>query len=211
MKLKDSLKKFALKKVKVLLFEIRTEDVDLIFSLQLCFFYWSIKIHFLVPNFSNYECENVFEFSDYARLVSPVGCPECSGVAFCGRECQEVACGTYHKAECHFLNLFIGLGMSVLCHLALRIVARTGNETETFCPLTPHRFFAVRSQTRVCARERKREWNQFGRQTNCTHRLNDAAMCQAPFLQFAGAGHLLDQHWWELNSIFKANLISKLT
>jgi len=39
MKLKDSLKKFALKKVKVLLFEIRTEDVDLIFSLQLCFFY----------------------------------------------------------------------------------------------------------------------------------------------------------------------------
>ncbi|XP_059469084.1 SET and MYND domain-containing protein 4-like [Neocloeon triangulifer] len=61
------------------------------------------------------------------RLVAPVGCPDCSGVAFCGRECQKSACDTYHRVECKFLNLFIGLGMSVLSHLALRIITRTGS------------------------------------------------------------------------------------
>jgi MYND finger len=129
----------------------------------------------------------MYEFSEIARLVSPVGCPECSGVAFCGRECQELACGTYHKAECHFLNLFIGLGMSVLCHLALRIVARTGNETETFLSAyTTSIFRSALSNTclRPGERERESEINLEDKQTAHTG-FNDAAMCQAPFLQFA--------------------------
>ncbi|CAB3371284.1 Hypothetical predicted protein [Cloeon dipterum] len=62
-----------------------------------------------------------------ARLVAPIGCPECSGVAFCSRECQKTACDTYHRIECHFLNLFIGLGMSILAQLALRLVTRAGS------------------------------------------------------------------------------------
>lgn len=64
--------------------------------------------------------------------------------------------------------------MSVLCHLALRIVARTGNE---HCFLnTRHRFFARLS---VCTQARESEINLEHKQTK--HQLNDAAMCQALF------------------------------
>jgi hypothetical protein len=55
-----------------------------------------------------------------------VGCPVCSGVVFCGPDCQAEACETYHKIECRFNNLFMGSGMSILCYMALRMVTRAG-------------------------------------------------------------------------------------
>lgn len=55
-----------------------------------------------------------------------MGCPVCSGVVFCGPDCQAEACETYHKIECRFNNLFMGSGMSILCYMALRMVTRAG-------------------------------------------------------------------------------------
>lgn len=62
----------------------------------------------------------------FARLVAPVGCTECCSVAFCSVECRDVALATYHKFECKFLDLLIGSGMSILCHLALKLVLQNG-------------------------------------------------------------------------------------
>lgn len=58
----------------------------------------------------------------FARLVAPIGCTECASVAFCSTECRDVALATYHKFECKYLDLLIGSGMSILCHLALKLV-----------------------------------------------------------------------------------------
>ncbi|XP_053690963.1 SET and MYND domain-containing protein 4 [Sabethes cyaneus] len=62
----------------------------------------------------------------FARLVAPMACPECCGVAFCSPECRDRACSGYHRFECHYLDLMIGSGMSILCHLALRLVTQAG-------------------------------------------------------------------------------------
>lgn len=59
------------------------------------------------------------------RLVAPQGCSNCSGVAFCSLECKNIACSTYHKFECQFMDLLIGSGMSILCFLALRIITQS--------------------------------------------------------------------------------------
>lgn len=59
------------------------------------------------------------------RLVAPHGCDNCSGVAFCSIECKKIACSTYHKFECNFMDLLIGSGMSILCFLALRIITQS--------------------------------------------------------------------------------------
>lgn len=58
----------------------------------------------------------------FAKLIAPVGCPDCSSVAFCSVNCRDLAVKTYHKFECKYLDLLIGSGMSVLCHIALKIV-----------------------------------------------------------------------------------------
>lgn len=58
----------------------------------------------------------------FVRLVAPVGCANCASVAFCSVECRDVALATYHKFECRYLDLLIGSGMSILCHLALKLV-----------------------------------------------------------------------------------------
>lgn len=63
----------------------------------------------------------------FARLVAPIGCTECCSVAFCTIECRDTAITTYHKFECKYLDLMIGSGMSILCHLALKLVLQ--NET----------------------------------------------------------------------------------
>lgn len=42
------------------------------------------------------------------RFVAPIGCPDCSSVAFCGRKCRDVAMASYHKYECKVLALLIG-------------------------------------------------------------------------------------------------------
>lgn len=59
------------------------------------------------------------------RLVAPQGCDNCSSVAFCSLECKKIACSTYHKFECKFMDLLIGSGMSILCFLALRIITQS--------------------------------------------------------------------------------------
>lgn len=59
------------------------------------------------------------------RLVAPQGCDDCSGVAFCSVECKKIACSTYHKFECKFMDLLIGSGMSILCYLALRLIVQS--------------------------------------------------------------------------------------
>lgn len=59
------------------------------------------------------------------RLVAPLPCETCSGVAFCGRACREAG-QAYHRHECRHLGLLLGSGMSVLCHLALRAVTQRG-------------------------------------------------------------------------------------
>lgn len=62
----------------------------------------------------------------FARLVAPIGCSECASVAFCSVGCRDIALATYHKFECKYLDLLIGSGMSILCHLALRLVLQYG-------------------------------------------------------------------------------------
>lgn len=58
----------------------------------------------------------------FSRLVAPIGCTDCASVAFCSTECRDIALATYHKFECKYLDLLIGSGMSILCHLALKLV-----------------------------------------------------------------------------------------
>ncbi|KYN44678.1 SET and MYND domain-containing protein 4 [Trachymyrmex septentrionalis] len=73
----------------------------------------------LLPEFYGTHCQHC-----YARLRAPVGCPNCSCVAFCGKKCREIAMATYHKYECKILALLIGSGMSVLSMVALRMVTQ---------------------------------------------------------------------------------------
>ncbi|XP_071875031.1 uncharacterized protein isoform X3 [Bombus fervidus] len=75
----------------------------------------------LLPEFFGTHCQHCF-----SRFVAPVGCPDCSSVAFCGRECRDVAMASYHKYECKVLALLIGSGMSVLSMLALRMITQSG-------------------------------------------------------------------------------------
>ncbi|XP_060822730.1 SET and MYND domain-containing protein 4-like isoform X2 [Bombus pascuorum] len=75
----------------------------------------------LLPEFFGTHCQHCF-----SRFVAPIGCPDCSSVAFCGRECRDVAMASYHKYECKVLALLIGSGMSVLSMLALRMITQSG-------------------------------------------------------------------------------------
>nr|CAD7268764.1 unnamed protein product [Timema shepardi] len=61
-------------------------------------------------------------------LKAPVACPECSGLAFCSVGCRDEACRSYHRYECHYMDLLIGSGMSILCHVALRMVTQAGEQ-----------------------------------------------------------------------------------
>ncbi|XP_054002279.1 SET and MYND domain-containing protein 4-like isoform X2 [Hylaeus anthracinus] len=74
----------------------------------------------LLPEYFGTHCHHCF-----SRLRNPIGCPDCSSVAFCGRACRDTALATYHRYECKILALAIGSGMSALSMLALRMV--TGN------------------------------------------------------------------------------------
>lgn len=58
----------------------------------------------------------------FTRLAACIGCLDCAGLAFCSVECRDLACETYHKYECQYLNLMIGSGMSILCFIVLRII-----------------------------------------------------------------------------------------
>uniref|UniRef100_A0A1B0CYM5 Uncharacterized protein n=1 Tax=Phlebotomus papatasi TaxID=29031 RepID=A0A1B0CYM5_PHLPP len=75
----------------------------------------------LLPEFFGSHCLHC-----QVRLVAPIGCPECCSVAFCSQECQKVACSSYHRFECKYLDLLIGSGMSVLSFVALRLITESG-------------------------------------------------------------------------------------
>ncbi|XP_013162421.1 PREDICTED: SET and MYND domain-containing protein 4-like [Papilio xuthus] len=75
------------------------------------------------------HCQHCLRRLEDCVEVAPVGCPKCSGVAFCSVQCKDIAISTYHPYECPFMGLFIGSGMSVLSHIALRMVTQVGLET----------------------------------------------------------------------------------
>ncbi|XP_047368499.1 SET and MYND domain-containing protein 4 isoform X1 [Vespa velutina] len=75
----------------------------------------------LLPEFYGTHCQHCF-----SRLRAPIGCTECSTVAFCGRKCRDVAVSTYHKYECKILALLIGSGMSILSMVAYRMITQEG-------------------------------------------------------------------------------------
>ncbi|XP_012280893.1 SET and MYND domain-containing protein 4 [Orussus abietinus] len=75
----------------------------------------------LLPDFYGTHCQHCF-----SRLRAPLGCPECSSVAFCGEKCRKTALESYHKYECKIIALLIGSGISVLSMVALRMVTQTG-------------------------------------------------------------------------------------
>nr|CAD7424830.1 unnamed protein product [Timema monikensis] len=77
----------------------------------------------LLPDKFGSHCHHCF-----ARLNAPVACPECSGLAFCSVRCRDEACRSYHRYECHYMDLLIGSGMSILCHVALRMVTQAGEQ-----------------------------------------------------------------------------------
>ncbi|KAG7214198.1 hypothetical protein KM043_001543 [Ampulex compressa] len=47
----------------------------------------------LLPEYYGTHCHQCF-----SRLRAPVGCPNCSTVAFCGEECKDLAASSYHKS-----------------------------------------------------------------------------------------------------------------
>ncbi|VEN35061.1 unnamed protein product, partial [Callosobruchus maculatus] len=73
----------------------------------------------LLPEMFGTHCHHCFN-----RLVAPIGCPDCSNVAFCSPACRDTALKTYHRYECKYLDLLIGSGMSILSHTALRMVTQ---------------------------------------------------------------------------------------
>ncbi|XP_014364756.2 SET and MYND domain-containing protein DDB_G0284059 [Papilio machaon] len=75
------------------------------------------------------HCQHCLRRLEDCMEVAPVWCPKCSGVAFCSVQCRDIAVSTYHPYECSFMGLFIGSGMSVLSHIALRMVTQVGLET----------------------------------------------------------------------------------
>lgn len=60
----------------------------------------------------------------FAKLRVAVACETCSNVAFCSKSCRQKA-DKYHRFECRVFSLLIGSGMSVLPHLALRMVTQS--------------------------------------------------------------------------------------
>ncbi|KRT82312.1 SET domain-containing protein [Oryctes borbonicus] len=77
----------------------------------------------LTPDYFGTHCHHCFE-----RLLAPVACPTCCSVAFCKNECRDLAVNIYHGFECKYLDLLIGSGMSILAHIALRMVTQNSLE-----------------------------------------------------------------------------------
>ncbi|XP_063891041.1 SET and MYND domain-containing protein 4 [Helicoverpa armigera] len=83
----------------------------------------------LLADYYGTHCLHCFKRLDDCENEAPVWCPKCSGVAFCSAACKDAAVSSYHSFECQFLDLFIGSGMSVLSHIALRMVTQAGLDT----------------------------------------------------------------------------------
>ncbi|KAG6446964.1 SET and MYND domain-containing protein 4 [Manduca sexta] len=83
----------------------------------------------LLPDYYGSHCLHCFKRLEDCVDMAAVWCPKCSGVVFCSLQCRDTAVSTYHAHECQFLNLFIGSGMSILSHIALRMVTQAGLDT----------------------------------------------------------------------------------
>ncbi|XP_059055268.1 SET and MYND domain-containing protein 4 [Achroia grisella] len=83
----------------------------------------------LLADYYGTHCLHCFKRIENCEDTAPVWCTKCSGVVFCSVQCRDTAVSTYHMYECQFLDLFIGSGMSVLSHIALRMVTQTGLDT----------------------------------------------------------------------------------
>ncbi|KAJ0183945.1 hypothetical protein K1T71_000368 [Dendrolimus kikuchii] len=83
----------------------------------------------LLSDYYGSHCLHCFKRFEDCLDEAPVWCPKCSGVAFCCVKCKDTAVNTYHAYECPFLDLFLGSGMSVLTHIALRMVTQAGLNT----------------------------------------------------------------------------------
>ena len=64
------------------------------------------------------NCDQCFN-----KVRTAVPCTCCAGVAYCCVACRDAAALSYHKYECQFADLLLGLGCSALVRLAYRIVA----------------------------------------------------------------------------------------
>ncbi|XP_071450764.1 SET and MYND domain-containing protein 4-like [Hetaerina americana] len=60
----------------------------------------------------------------FKPLLAPLPCPTCSTVAFCSAACRETAVSTHHATECPALALIWDSGVSLTCHLALRLISQ---------------------------------------------------------------------------------------
>ncbi|XP_055607598.1 SET and MYND domain-containing protein 4 [Uranotaenia lowii] len=107
----------------------------------------------LYPKFFGMYCNLCF-----SRLVAPVACPDCSGLAFCSTECRDKACSGYHRFECQYMDLMIGSGMSILCYLALRLVTQAG---------TPQKAIEMGKELAgiLCAHSEQREQEDYFQRT----------------------------------------------
>ncbi|XP_028033589.1 SET and MYND domain-containing protein 4 [Bombyx mandarina] len=83
----------------------------------------------LLSDYYGTHCLHCFRRLADCEESVPVWCPKCSGVVFCSIECRDTAVSTYHSFECQFLDLFVGSGMSILSHIALRMVTQSDLET----------------------------------------------------------------------------------
>ncbi|XP_063632942.1 SET and MYND domain-containing protein 4 [Cydia splendana] len=79
----------------------------------------------LLPDHLGTHCLHCFTRLSLCSEEAPVWCPRCAGVAFCSLSCREKGM-VYHQHECSFQDLFIGSGMSILSHIALRMVTQLG-------------------------------------------------------------------------------------
>lgn len=78
-----------------------------------------------LANFALHINSTSSDFSfPFFSVITAYGCPNCAGVAFCSPVCASIAGATHHRIECKFIDLLVGSGMSILCFIALRMIAQ---------------------------------------------------------------------------------------
>uniref|UniRef100_A0ABD2W9L5 MYND-type domain-containing protein n=1 Tax=Trichogramma kaykai TaxID=54128 RepID=A0ABD2W9L5_9HYME len=60
------------------------------------------------------------------RFLISYGCPDCSFVSFCSYACRLTGLDQFHKYECSIMAFLIGVGLSSICQLALRLITKIG-------------------------------------------------------------------------------------
>lgn len=113
--------------------------------------------YILLSEHSSLTDTRVFNF----RLVAPVGCPNCISLAFCSTQCRDKALETYHNFECKILDMLIGSGMSILCHISLRMITQHGLEKS----LKIYKDRSSEAAMSLCSHEEKRETKDFLQRT----------------------------------------------